>query len=489
MKEFISLGQLEKKRVREWFKERTGSKLLVMVGVLVVLAAVMVFLGVVSWSFFSYLREFDFYGFLTAEYLVRSAVVIVMWMGILSGLVANIVWWWRKDGEGEYLLSLPLSGAGEIGVQMIKGVVMNAIFLGVILAPMGGSYLRVFGEGQWWRLGVLMLLLAIVGQAIGSFLAAILSNLKKRGRWIGLGLLVGITAGIVYLIWPQGIRDLYEIEIGRFEEAIKGFYVYQDWVVVSWWSDWLGSGVGKRWWAVVSSLLLLGVSFWWQVRVFFRTKWSLNERVVGGEREKERMVKFKNKAMMKKDWLGVIRVGSELVYGLVILGMIGVFSLLVRLGTKSNQRWVGRFEQEWMIISLVWILFLGLAYALRIIFPLMAKEGKTRWWLFSMPMSKRKIKWQKVGAALGLILPVILGVVGIWWIMPFERGGIEVVLMIIGGMLVLTGVNVGLGMVNPAYELADKPDEVSTTSMGWVTVVVSLLLIAVMVSGVWWSLS
>lgn len=133
-----------------------------------------------------------------------------------------------------------------------------------------------------------------------------------------------------------------------------------------------------------------------------------------------------------------------------------------------------------------WLLFFTTAFLLRIIFPVMAREQNSAWYLFSLPLPPERIVISVIKACVGL--SAVFGVfsVVLWLMIPIpaaSRVFLSVWSIWTIGLLAL--LHATAGMINPNFADGADPERVSTSVMGMVALGSSMLIIGVVCLGVY----
>ena len=179
-----------------------------------------------------------------------------------------------------------------------------------------------------------------------------------------------------------------------------------------------------------------------------------------------------NIPLVFKDWLSIIRNPSETGYAIFLGSMAVFFFLFLYLGIGhrlTNETW----QLQLTVFSFAWILFFATAFFLRFLFPLIAREGKSAWYLFTMPITRNRILFSKILLSILLSIPVMIFAGLIWYLLPFAIG-INSYLTYISMVVIFTLAisQILLGAILPNFSQSN-PEKISTSGMGLVTLLVS----------------
>ena len=474
----------EAKQVKGWFREQLLTKLVVLLGFAGLAVLVAGFIWLWSWGYMSNLAQYENYGELTALYLIKAGLLVIAWLGLGSAVTSNLTRMANKNAEMEYLLVLPVRKGVLAFWGMVKTVLMNWVLVLVGLLPLMLAYFMAF---DWGVNATLVGRVLLVGLVMAMMVTAVGSGLVyTTGRWwvrirggvsvIGVLGFFGVSTWLILkVIFPEQLKTLYSSEIEQFMNIYTALPLLSEW----WPSSWMAAMVfdfAQNWWVLTVSGLMMVIA-WLIEKETMRSLWQLSQ-----EREdREKRYGFnllKNGGLVKKDIIGVLRTPTEWGYGVLLMGMAVAFFVLLGQATKGSY-WSRKFEVEIMVAALGWLLFFVTAFGLRVVFPLMAREGKVSWWLMSIGMGRGKIIGDKLKAALILGLPLVLISSLVWLIMPFEMTRLLWMFAFTGVLVISLVLLLNLwGMISPLFKLADQPDKVSTSMSGLMALGVSLIIIA-----------
>ena len=136
-------------------------------------------------------------------------------------------------------------------------------------------------------------------------------------------------------------------------------------------------------------------------------------------------------------------------------------------------------------------MFFTIALLLRFIFPLVSREGRSAWYLFSLPKPRTEILLSKVLLAVLSDIPLFLLALIVWRVLPFAAGYRQIMfgasIMII---FFLSLFQTFLGAIAPNFSLGHDPEKVSTSGMGILTLGLSVavtaeacMLVSMMITG------
>lgn len=480
MNSLLSLWQSDYRGVNQWLSKNTVAKIFVIFCFLVLSSMVSLFIFGYFTVFFRGLVFYEIYGLLTAKYIVHAALLVITWLGILSAVFASTMIWNKADSKESFLNSLPLSRFTLYTYNFLPSILSSALLLCLIAGPVLLAFSLVFSHlplSELIMLDVLILLIiTLFSHVIGSVLSVILLRLSvKFGQkvWVG-GVIIfgGLSYVLVKLLFPSTLRSLYFSAPGDFFKYFNQLPLVQTYLPINWLIDALLKGLD----ILTVVLVFLAVSGI-VISMYLQSRWwtSLRSHILSQARQKLSEEIFetpifnlikKHAPLVYKDILSIWRVRLELSYGFFLLGMVVFFFVVLNLARGSRP--FDRVEEiDQVLFALGWLWFFATAYWLRLAFPLMAREGTTRWWYLSLPISRSQLLHNKIrtGVLLSLPMVILVGILSVVW--PYGIGR-EYVWFSLLAFLPLTVASVALGSINPDFEEGLHTEKVSTTGMGLV---------------------
>lgn len=475
-------------KIRRWFATETASKFIVLSGFLLLFFSIAFFLYKFSLLFFNDLFSYGPYGIATVHYIFHASFILLLWFAAGSSLAATGAFLISSNPDRDFLLTSPISSGLITTWYFIRTTLMNMILLAFILVPVALSFTQVFASGAKWiyafRFAVVLFSLVFISGAVGSLGAYFLAA-KIKGKesfigvlWIVLFLLISYI--LAQLIFPQTLHLLYESSPSQFESVYNSLPLVSMPLPTRLFADVFVNG------SISSSLLLILLSIFGAAgTVYFessvvetllrviRGKSNISGFLGNGENSHIGFMSSKYPLVLK-DWYSVIRVPSESGYAVFLFAVMAFFFILLNRATSAgfiNRR----FTVDLILFTFAWLIFFSSTYFLRLVFPLMAREGDARWFLFTAPVSLRKILHSKLAFGIILSLPLILISAVLWLTFPYAQGNV-ILLSVFSSLciFILLKVQVLLGSILPNFSEGNDPEKVSTSMMGIVTLFVSI---------------
>jgi hypothetical protein len=276
--------------------------------------------------------------------------------------------------------------------------------------------------------------------------------------------------GILKLVFPPSVSQLYWADADQFLSIYATLPLNVSWIPTSWLTDVLVEQSATAY--------VLGAVFTFILAIVgYRVSGYQSEQSYTMQRSDRftRMrfgqggIRFGRYPILTKDLISVHRMPSESGY-LAFLLSIAVFFFGIVGYVSDVHRVGGHWADQTVIFVFSWIVFFVIAFGLRFVFTLMAKEGRTAWHLFALPVSRDAIVRHKLlsGALAGSVLSV--STVPLWLSMAFaDRYGFFHIGLTVWSVFCITAVITLMGMVSPNFTDSDNPERISTSGMGIVT--------------------
>ena len=486
----MKLGQillkLEFCEIKRWFKTQTVSKLLVIAGFGGVLSFVVAVIYALSQAYFRELLPAQEFGFLTTRYLFHAALIILAWFAWGSSLISAVTILTRPSKYLCHLVTFPIDIGQLAQWSFGKTLVTSLGLLALVLTPMAAAYTQTFTiEAPLFllRFFLVILLTTVITAAAGTLLAYKIVFVTRRIGWggilLGLGVLVALSIILVRLVLPPTLSQLTQSPPEMFLSLYEKLPLNQTLLPSGWLIDFLFTGFNLRFIYLTLGTLILLI---FTLKYIFQNYYQLWLRLAGLPHHLKltsTLTSFGKTALLKKDLLLLFRSPEEMGYA-VFLTAMGLFFFIFFLASPLVQVAESGYIYHVVIFSFVWLGFFTTAFLLRLVFPLMTREGKTAWFIFTLPLKKDTLLYAKLKIGFILVTPFLLLGVGIWRFFPFPLNNLPLTLF---SLLTIISLTLGaglLGSISPDFRQASDPEKVSTSAMGLITLAFSVGAIAVM---------
>jgi hypothetical protein len=492
MKIIATLLSIDRIQFFRWLKKDTSSKLFVLFGFLSIFLFVSFGIYTFSFAFFRNLASYTSFGILTGGYLLHAAIILILWFAIGSSISATLTSLVSSDHTKEYMLLLPVRPILLTCWMFIRTMIANSILLGFVLFPLALAFFQVFNTGSietfllqfFYTLFVLVLLSGSVGGIIAYCIAGFIHGRERGAITIGIIVFLLISYLLLKTIFPPALRIVYDATPEEFSKIFVTLPLQRQLFPTRWLAETLSTGFGM-------SALYLGLltTVWVIIALSIESREliPLTQRLRGKAFATKRTVTSFTRAflwhkhpLILKDWLSILRTRSETGYAMFLLSIMVFFFLFLWKATTLrgiNQEYVPNLT----VFIFVWLLFFTTAYLLRLVFPLMAREGPSPWYILTMPIRRITIFTSKLFLGLFLLTPLVIFSFLLWTGISFTRQYMEylIVLSLIG-MIGLSGLQTVLGSVRPNYTYGHDPEKISTSLTGIGSLILSSVWIGLL---------
>lgn len=489
MNAFFTLLHSDFLFAKRWIQSQPLSRGIILFGFLLVFGAVAIVLFYFSRVFFQNLQTFQVYGLLTVEYLLHAALIMVGWFTIWSAFAATATTVLTQSKERDFLLTQPISQQKIMGWLSFKTLLLNIVLFVILFLPVLLAYAAIFSSLNLISFIIVSVFVVSVvvlfSHSIGSFLG-FLSAFVLQGKsylpFLGIVLLFFLSAfSLLQVIFPRGLMRLYRAEPEEFlaiynSLPLSSTLLPTKWLTSSFTHGFDAASIGAGFLALLVALLLYFLIRKDLVIIFQKMK----EREIRSTATSRLTYAASNtflqsrRPLLFKDWLSLRRTPSEAGYGIFLLFLLTFFLVFFYQAVQFQP------DQEVNVSTLlfifVWFMFFSTAYLLRLVFPLMAKEGETRWYLFTIPKKRTDIVNNKILLSHVLLIPHFILSVVLWILIPLPMSiTLAVIVISIITLFLLTAVTIFFGFFAPEYDYAQEPEKTSTSTSGLAALLLSAL--------------
>lgn len=473
--------------IKRWFLKETIGKLLVFSAFILLFLSLSFFINLIANKFFQNLFTFERFGLLTADYIIHAVIILILWLSIASSVASTLTFLVIPNSSRDYLSILPVSSFSISFWLFLKSIIINCFFLFIVLFPLTLSFEFVFAENVTllYILKLIFLIVSLVtlsasiGSLIAYQLAVFIHDKFYYAAVAGIGLFFFGAYAILKIIFPTSLTALYSASPEYFEQIYYQLPLVNSLIPTNLLVNTYLNGF------TIESLLLVSV-------IIFIAFLSISDQTnnirtilqelrvqISKKIDKQKSVFKKSfdirSTLILKDWYSCIRTPSEAGYGIFLLTLVIFFFVFLSKATQTGEI-ERKHINDLIVFSFDWFVFFSTAFLLRLIFPLMAKEGPSFWYLFSLPIDKKEILDAKLILGLLLTIPICSFSIILWIFFPYAAE-MKVLLILISiiSILFLSGINSILGAIYPNFGLGYDPEKVSTGSMGIITLLLSFL--------------
>lgn len=493
MRQVLTLLYYDLLSIKAWFRQQAFSKLLVLLAFGLMFLSVSIVFFVLSNGFFFQITSYKQYGNLTALYLVHAAIIITSWFAFATATISTFGLLHSSKKQFSYILTQPITPFVIPVWLFIKSTIMNSFLLLFFLTPIAIAYTQSFMAGVTidfiLRFALVFFLLVLLTNSLAAICgykaAAAIKEKMSIVSVFALFLFFGSLFLLTNLIFPQKLVDLYNAPSEQFLIIYNNLPLSKQWLPTSWMLTTIISGFNIFSITLIAvTVLITLISLAYQTDRFIPLFQSLSTQPYETTTPPQYQTqKFQEKLLLRfplisKDWFSIWRVPSESGY-VIFLFFIAFFFFFLLSRIEVFQHYPTPYQNEIVIFSYVWLLFFTTAFLLRLIYPLMAKEGSSAWYMFTQPVSLARILFSKLIFGFIAVFPVYIFAIIVWFLLPFSNISRPFLISLsLVSITTLAVIHVLLGAIFPNFSQADDPEKISTSTMGIITLAVSFFLTA-----------
>ncbi len=470
-----------------WFTTKSVSRLIVALLFFLVFGAVALAVYAMSNAFFRSFMVYGQFGQMTARYIIHAAIVIVLWLALGSSVASVTGLLVSSSPSFSYLLAIPVSPR-VLTVWLLTKAVFATFFLMIFaFLPITAAYATAFGVWNVFFLVRMLLMLfciVLLSSAVGM-LVGLVSIVWLRGREypaavVGITVFFSAMLGILRLIFPPALSKLYDAPASMFMPLYNSLPLNNPILPTVWMASTITTGFSGETLIVLglTGIVVLVCLAFLQTRlvpVLLRVRSAGHtDRVT---QKGFRAFGHTRVPLVLKDWFSVLRLPAERGYGLFLGSVAVFFFLMLSFGLGHDLR-PGVWNIQLTVFSFAWIAFFATAFFLRFLFPLVAREGGSAWYIFTIPIPRSRILFAKILLSILFSVPVMVFAGVVWYLLPFVSAvRTQLISISVMFILILALSHVLLGAVLPNFSQGNEPEKVSTSGMGLLVLLVSGLLV------------
>lgn len=457
---------------------------------------------------FRYLTNIEDIGFLLIDRLVTVGFLIFFFMLVVSSFIISLGSLFRSR-ETEYLFSTPVSVAELFTSKFFDIIVFSSWTILIMAIPILYAYAKVreFGTIEYALTGVVILLpFVLIADSIGTLLAILAKHASKR---INIKLLVVLGAAcfalFIYLVirfsQPTQLKIQFTEDFRALNLFINSFQLNANPFTPNFWFiQSLRSLVLHNYqklalyaFALIStaafSLSLLYVCV---DRIYFTTWLSSLEQSAAGASSTavsaglltnilSRPTRSQMRAIISKDIRLFMREVGQWAQLLLIVALLALYFVNLYFIPKDIE--IEQWRTILFIMNFGFCGFVLATLAVRFVFPSISLEGDSFWVLCSSPLSMTTLFKGKflLSFAVFLVVAETLGFVSSTLLQLEEFYRIITYSGIFFMSITLSCIALGFGATFPDFS-ERNPSKIVSSPGGILTVVISMLYIALMVA-------
>lgn len=495
MNAVTSLFRLDLVRFRNWFGTFAGIKLLVILGFILVILFIVAVEFILARGFFAFTSLQKEFGQAVNQYSINATLLVLFLIGIASSIASstNALY---KPSYLRFLITTPMSSGKLFVSRMIFSLTTSTWVILALLTPILLAFgITYFQELDFFiRSLAVLLMLVLSSQAIGAMLAVELTKRLGRLSRKALALILLFSVGgsllLMRFLFPPNFYRLYNAQDwSQFQTQLGQLPLVSTLLP----TNWLATTITRSW--SLSSLLALLMTLGLVATAItlgqkhFLSSWRKTHegRFVAGESLTGKIRNtvfpqwFKGPpgSVLTNDILGLVRSSSELAYASFLTGLTVMLLFLIR-NVPALKDSVPEFLPVVTSLTIAGLLYLVMTLTARLIYPLMAREKRTAWILYSSPIKRESILHSKIDYSLLIIIIPMLFIspIAVKFLLLQSDLAIIYMLLLVWATAAVSLVQLFLGAIAPNFSQADNLEAASTSGSGLAAIAISSLVIS-----------
>ncbi len=501
---FFILQVNKTKRLLSIFKQRDWAKLLVVTGSLLIFLLIAVGVYFFSLFNFKFLNQYPESSQPVIVYSLAVTAILTAVLILFSSIITSLGTFFQRD-DNLLVFSLPLKTATIFESRLLDTIFLSSWPLFVFGLPF------ILGYGVAFRLDLFSVLLFLIGifllglisSFLGILLALVISRsfgyLKSRLIWILMLVAIPFLGiGLIKLLLPAeiltslGKLSLEEISVLVGRQTFLNEALPTTWLVnlVYFWQK-------SSQWGLVNLIRLLllysgliGAFFLVRDRFYFK---AVNKTAEGRfiaapwdvTKENPRpfpyLLKGKMGVLTEKDWLVIFRSPAQIFQlGFILFLQFFYFLIIVRIPLQRfEESLFDWYKNRLVIVNFLMINYLVTVFAMRFFFPMISLEGQSSWVIWSAPIRRMKVFWQKFISSFLIIfvwLEAMIILSSQVLALPVGRQW-PLILVNLPVALCLVAITLGIGTIKPNF-WEKNPEKLSTSAGGIVATLICLVYLS-----------
>ncbi len=486
------------------FRKKDWAKILVMLAFIFIGLILAAFTYLFSYSSFSFLQNYPDFRKSISFYILSTWFFLIFILAFASGFISSLSILFNRDDDN-LLFSLPIKpkiifNSRFMDLTLISSWPIIVFGIPLLLAFKISFDLVITTFLISFLTLVILLLISVVLTSIFSILITnIWGRISKKISIISMLSLPFIAWSVVSLMIPSGLMQAFQrLKLEEIQEFLKTLPLNNSFLP----SNWAVRATFYFEENINFSLINLGLLITILVflfvflqilveKIYFKSTAKVKESFfVAGPQDKVQLKTSKRSfpyilkgikgAFLEKDFLMLVRNQSELLQFFLILFISALYYfLLSRVPLDSLEKRLPNFS-VFKLVRLNFVFSLGILsiLGLRYIFPGISLEAQMAWIIWSAPLKKIKLFWQKF--LWGIVFLGIISVLLSFFSTFILKASLIVffwqVFALFGAAVFLVLINLFVGSLLPNFE-EKNPEKISTSVGGLLTTFISLVYI------------
>lgn len=501
---FFTLQKVKSRRFLSLFRKGNWAQVLVIIFSLLIFSGVAVAVYFFSLGSFRFLGQYPESSQPIITYSLAATFILTSLLILFSSVITGLGVLFQRNDNG-LVFSLPLQTGTIFESRFLDVITLSSWPLFVFALP------QILGYSHALHLNLTTMLLALFGllfltlfvNLIGVVLSLLLSRFwgNMRNKYLGLAMIISLPFlawGLMRLLLPSqltinlGALSVEEISQLLKRQTIMSPYLPTTWLVnlVTLWEDDLIAAANNLTRLSFVCVILTGIIYFLRDKFYLKVvsktaegrfiaaPWDVSPKKA---QSFPYLLPGRIGALTEKDWLVIFRSPSQVTQIAFILFLEIIYLLIIRrIPLTQIQQFFPNWYEGYLIFgNFLFTSYLAAVLAMRFFFPMISLEGHSSWVIWSAPLSRMSLFWQKAVSSF-LILLIWLEAATFLSVKILEPGFSwqgSLLLLNLPLALCLTIITLGIGAISPNF-WEKNPEKLSTSPGGLAATFLSLVYIS-----------
>jgi hypothetical protein len=491
MKQLIAIQHIDFLRIQNWFRSHSGTKLLILLAFFLIIAFIVAIEFILANVFFRFLSTQKEFGKAVAEYSINAALLVIFLLAVVSSFASSSSSLYKPDFL-RFLHSLPISQGKLLISRLITSLASSLWMIMFFLSPLILAFGLNFQAGPQFVLrGLTVLFLLIASShAVGTSISVLIVNHIGRvsRKTMAFVFILFISSSILlmrFLFPPSFFRLYHAADWPAFQRQLGQLPLLSTFLPTNWLASTLTSG-----WSLASLVAIglvmgiVGISLWIG-EVYYLSSWRRAQEgqfLAGAKLTKIRkrsnfpvLLNSPLGSLIANDLLAVARSSRELGYLAFLAGLTFALLYLTR-NIPALAQAQPEFLPTVQTMSLIGFSYLFMTLTARLVYPLIAREKRTSWLLFSQPLSRLQVLEAKVIFAFLVAFPALpISYIASRLAMLPPDASLTYTLILFVTAISLSLIQLFAGTIAPNFKESDNLEATSTSGSGLAAIILCLI--------------
>ncbi|HUW21418.1 MAG TPA: hypothetical protein VMW41_01990 [Candidatus Bathyarchaeia archaeon] len=502
LKKFFILQTDKINRFLSLFRKNNWAQIAVIFGSLLIFAGLSLAVFLFSLNSFLFLAQYPETSQPIIIYSLAVTFILSFLLVFVSAIVASLGGLFQRE-DNILLFSLPIETAIIFESRLIDIIILSSWPIFIFAVPL------VFGFSKAFKMSLTssfvflagLLFLTVFANLLGivsSLLISQFARIGKKSKILRIAALISLPliagALIKFLLPNQLLDNLESLTVEQItwllrHQTLMAKYLPTTWLVevIFYWDKNLSPVLAGFFRLTFSILVISFLTSQLRKKFYLRSvSQTMEGRFIAGPQDitpgKYRsfpyILKGKMGALTEKDWLLIFRSPGQFFQLLFIVFLQILYFLIISRLPVNRIGYLFPFwyKNQLVALNLLFANYLASILAMRFFFPMISLEGQSSWIVWSSPLPRIKLFWQKFISSFLLLLAWLTTstffAAAVFKIAFFSQW--QLFLINLPVSLTITAITLGMGAIKPNF-WEKNPEKLSTNPGGILATTVCLV--------------